>query len=461
MSGLDVVPEALNIPPKLEAVIDNLSNYRYFLIEGGRGGGKTQGIARLISYICEKRRVRVVCGRETQNTIEESVYTVLSDIISQYDLNFSVLKDKISHRTTDSSIKFKGFREQGAVNIKGLEGVDILWVDEAQAITANTLKIILPTIRKQNSIVIWTMNRYLKSDPVFKAMKDREDCLHIHIDYDDNPFCSDILLNEAAVCKANSKDEYQHIWKGEPLADAHNYLFNEDALEACLTRRFPHDAAKYHGKILGCDVARYGHNYSAGLVLKQAGPDHWAEEALDTWRKFDAVYTTGKFVEMMGVYRPDVTVIDADGMGGPVYDFVADGRSDEGVIPFHGGSNDGISDKERYRNWRTFGYLKLEEMINNGRLRLRSQKIVDQLKEIKYRYTIKAKKYVIPKEELIEHAQKKGVPYESPDEADSLMMAATQVEAVKKEQDKIYEEQYSMPRSAAPQSYAHETNILA
>ena len=152
------LPEILDIPEKLISIITNINDYNYFLIEGGRGGGKSQSIARIILWIAEQRKVRICCGRETQAPISDSVHKIFNDLIENYNLNLSVKSNKIIHNLSGSSIIFKGFKEQGRVNIKGLEGIDILWIDEAQAISKSTLDIIVPTIRKKNSIVIFTMN---------------------------------------------------------------------------------------------------------------------------------------------------------------------------------------------------------------------------------------------------------------------------------------------------------------
>lgn len=454
-------PEVLSMPPKLNPIITEFNKYRYFLLEGGRGGGKTQGVARLLSYISEKQKVRVFCGRETQATIDESVYTVFKDTIAQYNLNFKVFRDRIIHNTTGSEIRFKGFREQGSINIKGMEGVDILWIDEAQAITQNTLDIIVPTIRKQKAKIFFTMNRHLKGDPVYKQFHDRESCLHIHINYDENPFISDALREEAEACRIDRPDDYRHIWKGIPSSSADNYLFNEEALEACLTREFPHDPAKYTGRILGGDVARFGDNYSAGLVLKQCGPEHWEEEYINRWKKYDTVYTTGKFSEMMNTYNPDYTIIDADGIGGAVYDNLANVRSD--ILAFHGGWVEGLpkgaNKKVKYKNWRTYGYLTLENLVNQGKLRLKSQFIIDQLKEIRYKYDLSMNKYIIPKEQLIEEARRKGVKYNSPDEADALMMAVSRVEELKREQAQAYTSRHGRSRGGG-QTYAYESELI-
>lgn len=457
MGNISEIPSVLNLPQKLMPILKELNNYRYFLIEGGRGGGKTQGIARIVTYVGEKRKVRVFCGRETQNTIEESVYTVFSDIIRDHQVNYRVLKDKISHRTTDSAIRFKGFREQGAINIKGMEGVDIIWIDEAQAITKNTLDTLIPTIRKEKAKVIFTMNRHTKSDPVYKEFANRPDCLHIKINYTDNPFCSKALIKEAEHCRKNSQEDYRHIWLGEPRADADNYLFNEEALDACLTREFPHDASKYHSCIIGGDVARFGDNFSSGVVLHQCGPKHWEEFFVDRWKKYDVVYTSGKFAEMMHIYKPDYMIVDGDGIGGGVVDILRGQRKP--IVEFRGGMTDGI-DKDRYKNLRTYGYLTLEKLVNNGWLRLKSQFIIDQLKEIKYRYDNTNRKYVIPKEQLIEEARRRGLRYNSPDDADALMMGVTQIATVETEQATMYTSRHGRSRGPRKEAYAREEPLI-
>lgn len=451
------VPEILKIPPKLEPIVSKFSDFRYFLLEGGRGSGKTHSIARLISYVAEKRKVRVFCGRETQNTIEESVYTVFKDLIEHHNLDFRVLRDRIVHRTTESKIRFKGFREQGAINIKGLEGVDILWIDEAQAITKNTLDVIIPTIRDNRARVFFSMNRYLVNDPIFQEFRDRPDCLHIHIDYDENPFCPEALRNEAEKCKRENPDDYRHIWKGEPLADADNYLFGEQELSGMLNREFPYDASLYHAKLLGCDVARFGENYSSAVTLKQCGPDHWGEDSVERWQKHDTMHTTGRFIDIAAAQDPEYVVVDGDGLGGPVCDRMRELRKP--VVEFHGGlPYEG--DPGRYKNRRTHGYLTLKAMSEQGRIRVKSPFIVEQLRQIKYRYDSTGRKYILPKEQLIEEARRRGIKFNSPDDADGLMMAVTMIETVKREQAAAYVSRHSKDRRGRVQAYASESRLI-
>jgi len=216
------LPAILNIPPKLMPLITDIDSYNYFLIEGGRVSAKSQTAGRLISVLGEMEKLTIVCGREIQNDIKESVYALLKNLILEYKLNYRIYAERLVHRVSGTEITFKGFREKGKVSIKGLEGVDVLWIDEAQSITAETLKIIIPTIREQNAKVYYTMNRYLKHDPIFVEFADREDCLHIHIDYFENPFCPQKSINEAMLLKSKNIEDYRHHWLGIPMDQANS-----------------------------------------------------------------------------------------------------------------------------------------------------------------------------------------------------------------------------------------------
>jgi hypothetical protein len=207
---------------------------------------------------------------------------------------------------------------------------------------------------------------------------------------------------------------------------------------------------------MGGDVARFGDNYSSVVVLHQCGPEHWEEFFTDRWKNQDLVYTAGKMAQMIHTYNPDYAVIDGDGLGGGVVDILRGQKKP--IVEFRGGHVDNI-DKDKYKNWRTYGYLTLERLVSNGWLRLKSQFIVDQLKEIKYGYDLTGRKYIIPKEQLIEAARRRGLKYNSPDDADALMMGATQIDRVKKEQATMYTSRHGRNRQVR-ESYAREDNLI-
>ena len=404
------LPEILDIPEKLLPIITEINNYNYFLIEGGRGSAKSHSVARLISWICEQRQVRVVCGRETQGTIEESVYTLFTDLIRDYELNFDVLKSKISHRTTSSSIGFKGFREQGKVNIKGLEGVDILWVDEAEAITKATLDIIIPTIRKQNALVIFTMNRYVRNDAVFELLAGRQDCLHIHIDYFENKHCPDKLKEEAEACKNRNYQDYKHIWLGQPLDQTSEYLFSFDKLDKA--KQILSRDQLYNGiSAMSVDLSAQGGDLCVATRIESI--DTIRFEAVEThdWSEPDTDITIGKIIALYSKWKPDLFIVDADGLGYPIYCTLS--KTIKDAIAFHGA---GESRQEGAGNQRADGYLNLKDFIDNEWLKINSNNTIKQLEYIKKVYKPNGKIYIQNKKEMKSEGR------QSPDHADSLMM---------------------------------------
>lgn len=309
-------PKLLQMPEKLVAILRLIDKYRYFLIEGGRGGGKSQAIARLFLFLTDIYNLRCVCGREIQNSIEESVYTLLADLISKYNLAFHVGAKEIDHPDTKSTIRFRGFREQGSINIKGLEGIDMLWIDEAQAITKGTLDVIIPTIRKNKAKVFFTMNRLRKHDPVFDEFSARPDCLHIKINYDENEFCSDALRNEAELCRLKNYDDYRHIWLGEPSDDGVSQVFH-GVDKIVSIAEFPLAPNEQYSYVLGVDLARSVDYTVLTVVNKQLKRVvYW--ERLESDNRTSWNYQVERIEAVSNKYHRALVVLDSSGVGDPI-----------------------------------------------------------------------------------------------------------------------------------------------
>ena len=106
------LPLILQVPPKLFPIITDFNDYLYFLLEGGRGSAKSHTVGRFLLYLGEQRKLRIVCGREIQANIEESVHALLSDLIAEHNLAYDIFKHEIRHKISGTVFKFKGFREQ-------------------------------------------------------------------------------------------------------------------------------------------------------------------------------------------------------------------------------------------------------------------------------------------------------------------------------------------------------------
>lgn len=406
------IPEILNIPPKLFPFIYKFNNYNYFLLEGGRASGKTQSVARFLLYIMEVRKVRICCGREIQNSINESVKTVFLDLIEQYHLLYSIKRDSLTNKSTNSKIFFKGFREQGSVNIKGLEGVDILWIDEAQSITKTTLDIIVPTIRKRNSVIIFTMNRYTRFDSVYNFCAKRDDCLHINICYFDNPYVDEKIINEAKVSKQTNINDYNHIWLGYPLANNNEFLISSEILDKSMSLEYEVDSNYFENSIMSVDLSASGADLCVAKLLVQQTQDIWLEKTTVSWSESDTDITKGKIISLYSQWSPSVLIMDADGLGYPIW--VSIQKIINSAIGFRGAKR---ALSKYALNARADGYLALREYLEKEYLKLTDKNTIRQLEYIKKVFKPNGLIAIQDKKEI------RKLYNESPDFADCLMMA--------------------------------------
>lgn len=426
------VPQILDIPEKLVPIITEINKYRYFLIEGGRGGGKSQSVGRLFLYLAEQKNLRMVCGRETQNSINESVYSLLADLIRSYSLCFEVGASKITHKETETSINFRGFREQGSFNIQGMEGIDVLWIDEAQAITKQTLDVLIPTVRKENAKIFFTMNRHVHNDPVYSKFIGRDDCLHLKINYDDNKYCTQALKKEADECRKKSEDDYQHIWLGEPLAKSEDCVFGIDELMSCKNNKYPLRQG-YGMRLAGFDIARYGDDKCSCVVIQQMGALHWEVVFVDEWNHKDLNYTTGRILATATEQQINKSVIDEDGIGAGPLDNLNKGRGLENFLGFRN-SIFNFNDNKFFANRRTQQVYKLKDLMLKGHIHIEDEALLRELEEgFRYTFDHNQRKILISKEIMkVKHKVK------SPNRADGLIMAVSLIEDIKAKQDVQY-----------------------
>ena len=428
------VPKILQGPVKLVEIIQQIKNYRYFLTKGGRGGGKSQYIGRLLLYLGQIRKLRIVCGREIQKNIDESVHSLLSDLIIKYELSdYKVFKSKIVQKKSGTTFNFRGFRDQGALNIKGMEGVDIVWIDESQGLTKNTIDVLIPTIRKDNAKVFFTMNPHVDDDPVVVFCDGRDDCYTIDINYDENDFVTDALRHEADECKKKDVEDYNHIWMGVPLDKTEDAVYTASELEVARTTIYPLREG-YGMRIAGFDIARFGDDKCAAVVLQQMGALHWEEVFVDEWQNKDLNYTTGRILTIINEQRIDSSIIDEDGIGSGPLDTLSKGRGMREVTGFRNPTI-GYQDNKDYANNRTVNAYKLKDMLVNQYIHLHDEGMIKELKNaIRFTYDHQQRKILIPKDVM------KKPPYlqKSPNKADGLIMVVSLIGNVKAVQDRQY-----------------------
>lgn len=206
-------------------LFNNPSRYKSF--RGGRGSGKSMNIARaLVVKACE-RPLRILCCREVQNTIRDSVHKLISDQIDELGLSpwFTVTQATI-RGANGSEFIFKGLRfdPQG---IKSTEGIDLCWVEEGQTVSEDSWAILIPTIRKAGSEIWVTWNPLDEDSPTYKRFVTNPppDCISVEVNYDQNPYFPDVLRQEMEHLKATDYAAYEHVWLGKPLTMTDAVIF--------------------------------------------------------------------------------------------------------------------------------------------------------------------------------------------------------------------------------------------
>ncbi len=194
---------------------------RFKLYHGGRSGGKSWSFAAVLLTEALKRKLLIVCVREVQKSIRDSVHRLLRNMIEEHKLPYYVITDAyIKNTRTGSEFAFIGLKDYTSNSFKSFESADICWVEEAQSLTRNSLEKLIPTIRKPGSEIWFSFNREAEFDPVYErlCLTKRDNAIVRKVLYTDNPYCSKETLDEAEHCKLNDPDAYKHVWLGEPIA---------------------------------------------------------------------------------------------------------------------------------------------------------------------------------------------------------------------------------------------------
>lgn len=209
---------------------DLLRPARYKVYYGGRGGTKSWGFAEALIRRAAKEAILVLCTREKQNSIEDSVHRLLVNTIARLKLNAWFVVTKTSIRSKcGAEFKFKGLRELASEDVKSYEAVDICWVEEANSVSLTSWKTLRPTIRKPGSEIWLSFNPVNEEDPCWQLfVKNPEPGSIIHyINFDSNPYMSAELEGERQadlrlIANAENEQErkqaqsnYDHTWLGK------------------------------------------------------------------------------------------------------------------------------------------------------------------------------------------------------------------------------------------------------
>lgn len=202
---------------------------RYKVAYGGRGSGKSWTAARCLILFSLKTKIRVLCTRQLQTSIKDSVHKLLSDSIQSMGLDafFDITRDTIRCTQTGSEFIFKGI--QNNINeIKSIEGIDYCWVEEAQSVSEESWSILIPTIRKEGSEIWVTFNPDREEDATFQRFVKNTppDSIVQLVNYYDNAWFPDVLRNEMEYDKEVDYGKYEHIWLGKTVIDTDAQIYH-------------------------------------------------------------------------------------------------------------------------------------------------------------------------------------------------------------------------------------------
>lgn len=244
MWGPSVAEVLAEFPEKLEFLF---RPKRLKVVYGGRGSGKSWGFARALLILGAQEQTRIICAREVQKSIKQSVHQLLSDQIVALGMTafYEVLETEI-RGVNGTVFSFAGLASHTVESIKSFEGCDLCWVEEAQTVSKKSWDILLPTIRRTGSEVWVSFNPELDTDETYKrfVVNKPDYCETVEMNYCDNPWFNEVLEQERLHCLKTAPDDYDTIWGGKCRAAVVGAIYAKEMDAATRDGRVafvPHD----------------------------------------------------------------------------------------------------------------------------------------------------------------------------------------------------------------------------
>lgn len=222
---------------------------RYKIFHGGRGSAKSESVARYLLVQGMNESVNILCCREFQVSIKQSVKSLLDALISEMGLEgFYQSLDNEIRGMNGTKITFAGLKNNVA-NIKSMHNIKYAWIEEAQVLSENSINVLLPTIRAEDSEIIFTMNPILPTDPAYVrfVLQPPKDSVVVKVNYDQNPFFPEVLEKERLDLLERDPIAYRNVWLGEPREAVEGAIYAkelQEAREGGRIGKFPVDLSK-------------------------------------------------------------------------------------------------------------------------------------------------------------------------------------------------------------------------
>lgn len=239
-----------------------LTDARYHIMHGGRGGGKSVFIEKTLAlegYISHRR---ILCAREIQKSISDSVMAGIWDAIVDLGLEWFYTKTKTEITGQNGTrFMFYGLRTN-ITSIKSIKNIDFVWAEEAEAVTKDSWDTLIPSIRAEGSRIIVTFNPKNILDDTYQRfiVKTPNDSVVTKINWYDNPFFPKVLNNERLNLLRVDPDLYEHVWEGQPVAEGHLSVINPKWIRSAMDAHIKLGFSAVGAKRIGFDIADTGDN---------------------------------------------------------------------------------------------------------------------------------------------------------------------------------------------------------
>lgn len=250
------------------------SESRYKVMHGGRGGGKSWAVAIALLLLGVQKQERILCAREVQKSMRESVHRLLKEQITALNLGhfYEVLETEI-RGINGTTFLFSGLQTHTVDSIKSFEGATRVWIEEAHGVSKKSWDVLIPTIRKEGSEIWLTLNPDMESDETYQRFiaSPSPDTWVCEINWRNNPWFPRVLDEERKKAKRTMlADDYAHIWEGRARRVAEGAIYRHEVEQLYLEQRardVPYDTTlPVH------TVWDLGWNDAMSISLVQRGP---------------------------------------------------------------------------------------------------------------------------------------------------------------------------------------------
>lgn len=213
------------MPAKIRWVMSRPSRYK--VLDGGRGSAKSYSFANVLIARAVTEKLRILCTRETQNSIKDSVHRLISDRINDTGLSeLFIIRNEMIESKTGSQFFFKGLHHNIS-EIKSMEGINIVWVEEAEKVSEESWRTLTPTIREPHSEIWISFNPEEEKSATYQRFikNPMPDTRRAHVTYRDNKYFPEVLRREMEHDKRVDFEAYMHIWEGQIKKYAEDLIF--------------------------------------------------------------------------------------------------------------------------------------------------------------------------------------------------------------------------------------------